>query len=128
MLSRRAAERVAKPSDYIKAEENAWKEVQRAGLEAREAFPCLSGDDRNKIRNSTYIPWIEELTASHKPHWGLVCFRTSYGDEEAWSKYREHLKHSTRIAFYGCTWTDFLLTNGGLNSWTMIKSAWTGLH
>lgn len=45
---------------------------------------------------------------SEKPQWGLVCFRTTYGDEEAWEKYTQHLLRSSCIGMRAHSGTEFL--------------------
>lgn len=104
--ARLAAQEAAKGPQYAIAERNARKAGYRIDDERNEAFSHLSDDDIENIRNSTYIPWIAQLTASSKPHWGLVCFRTAYDDEEAWTKYKAHILRSSHVGLWSYPGTD----------------------
>lgn len=93
---------------YVTAKSNATKRGRRLRRERDEALSHLSDDDTWNIKQSTHIPWISQLTASSKPHWGLVCLRTAYNDEEAWNRYKEHLIRCSQTGLWAYPGTDFV--------------------
>ena len=100
MMRRYTAENATIDPRYAVARDNAIKQQGRIDLERNEALSHLTDDDENNIRQSTHIPWVAQLMASPKPHFGLVCFRTAYDDDEAWKNYKEHILRSSRLGFW----------------------------
>ncbi|MCJ1343613.1 hypothetical protein MMC31_001809 [Peltigera leucophlebia] len=92
------AQKAAKNRQYAIAESNARRESSRIQDEKHEALSDLSGDDKENISLTMRIPWIAQLRALSKPHWGLVCFRIAYDNDEAWVKYKDHIVSSSRSA------------------------------
>jgi len=108
MMRRFAAEKAVIDPRYATAKDNALRKQRRIDRERDEALSHLTEDDRDNIQTSTYIPWIAQLTASPKPHFGLVCFRTAYDDDEAWKKYKEHILRNSRVGFLAYQGTDLV--------------------
>ena len=103
-----AAYKVAFPGDYTAAEVNV-RNVRRGLREAREeGLSHISRDDRSNINNSTHVPWISRLTESTKPHWGLVCFRTAFDDEDAWQRYKQYLIRWSSVGISARHGTDYV--------------------
>ena len=88
--------------EYVTARANAERERQRLNTESKEARSHLSADDRSNIGQTLRIPWIKDLSSRSKPHWGLVCFRTYYDDDEGWNEYKAHLNKSALIGLRDC--------------------------
>ncbi len=108
MTRRFVAEKAAIGPRYATARDNARRESQRISRERDEALSHLTGDDRQNILTSTHIPWIAQLTASPKPHFGLVCLRTAYDDDEAWEKYKEYIVRNSMVVFLVYYGSDFV--------------------
>ena len=99
-MRRFAARKATIDPRYAIAKDNALKQQRLIDLERDEALSHLTDDDRHNVQTSTRIPWVAQLMASPKPHFGLVCFRTAYDDDEAWEKYKEHILRSSRLGFW----------------------------
>lgn len=93
---------------YAIARSNAEEEGLRIRPEREEALSHLTSDDKANIQQSTRIPWIAQLKASPKPHWGIICFRTAYDDDDAWTAYKEHLLHCSRAGLWVYPGTDYV--------------------
>lgn len=99
-MSRFAAKNATIDPRYAIAKDNAFEQQRRISLERNEALSHLTDDDRHNVQTSTHIPWVAQLMASPKPHFGLVCFRTAYDDDEAWKNYKEHILRSSQLGFW----------------------------
>lgn len=108
MTKRFAAEKAAIGTGYATARDNARRVLRRLDRKRDEALSHLTGDDRHNILTSTHIPWIAQLTASPKSHFGLVCLRTAYDDDEAGEKYKEHIIRNSMVGFLAYHGTDFV--------------------
>ena len=100
MMRRYAAEKATIEPRYATAKNNARIQQRCISRERNEALSHLTDDDRHNVQKSTHIPWVAQLMASQKPHFGLVCFRTAYDDDEAWNKYKEHIVRSSQLGFW----------------------------
>ncbi len=108
MVERFAAEKAVLDPRYLAAKNNGFKERRRIRRECEEALSHSTEDDMKNIRMSKHIPWIDQLTNSAKPHFGLVCLRTAYDDDEAWEKYKEHILRTSKIGFSVLSDTDLV--------------------
>ena len=99
-MRRFAAEKATIDPRYAIAKANARMQRRLINHEQGEALSHLTDDDRHNVQTSTHIPWVAQLMASPKPHFGLVCLRTAYDDDEAWKNYKEHIIRSSRSGFW----------------------------
>ena len=93
---------------YRLASANAKNEIGRIFDEREEAREQLADEDRDNILRCEKIPWIAQLSTSGKPHWGFVCFRTGFENEELWTRYKEHILYSTKISLWEVLDSDYV--------------------
>ncbi len=126
MMRRFAAEKAVIAPRYATAKHNALNEKRRFIRERDEALSHLTEDDRNNIRTSTYNPWVAQLTASPQPHFGFVCFRTAYDDDEAWRKYKEHILRTSSLGFLAKRGMDLVSKKWKIDFIDDDKEKWDG--
>lgn len=81
----------------------AWEVLDRLRVEKRavarqqrEAARSAPNPDRGYVLSKK--PWVTKLEQSQWTDWGFVCYRTSYSDEEAWTKVKERMSQITAAA------------------------------
>jgi hypothetical protein len=56
----------------------------------------------DEYRTQMQEAWVRQLEEKGREQWGFVCFRTSYGNEEAWAKRKNDMAAVTDEAL-ACT-------------------------
>jgi len=73
--------------------------------------------ERARIQALRELPrprWLQELRDAAVLRWGFVVFRTAYGDDDAWRRFREYYGHTGSYAM--AQW------QGGSEMWPMHES------
>ncbi len=90
------ARKATSDPDENKAFLNAWQVVNKAREEKRvaarrerEAARGNSGQMRETGEQKK--AWVKMLEEKGWEEWGFVCFRTSYGDDQAWSRFKDRM-------------------------------------
>ncbi len=97
------ARRVSADSQETEAKLKAWDVIDKrdtekraAARQQREAARAAPGQERDRVEQKK--AWVKTLEHKCWAEWGFVCFRSSYGDDEAWTRAKDRMATITTAA------------------------------
>ena len=80
---------------------NAHFAQRRLRKSREEKLSHLSTRDQRNIGYFTkFMPWVPTIEGRIEDHWGFDCFRTSFGDDDRWTKYKQQLLRATDLGLF----------------------------